>query len=202
MKRGMISPEQRTELRKLYEQARTVNGATPTDSPARAASVRLVALLNELRRTGVPLVALDEACGARPGMSRMRLRRHGVLSRSPSMTGYKGIEYNAAKDITGQKFGELTAIEPAGRGGSNGRSVVWLCHCDHCDKDVRIPRSDLVSGRAKACTIGTKPRWTSLELNLLGQGDLSDRELSALLERSEMSIRSKRSKLRRRSRDD
>lgn len=51
------------------------------------------------------------------------------------------------KDITGQKFGRLTAVrihlEPGAR-------TKWLCRCE-CGKEKVIPLGSLTSGRGKSC---------------------------------------------------
>lgn len=52
------------------------------------------------------------------------------------------------KDITGQKFGRLTALEP-----TNERyhgSVVWKCQCK-CGGEYLGPTLSLLSGRVKSC---------------------------------------------------
>ena len=55
------------------------------------------------------------------------------------------------KDITGQRFGRLTAIKMVGyKEGKYGNSAVWLCHCD-CGNDVEIDGRDLRSKHTKSC---------------------------------------------------
>ena len=39
------------------------------------------------------------------------------------------------KDITGMKFGRLTAIEPVGK--DNRRNILWKCRCDCGNECVR-----------------------------------------------------------------
>ena len=51
-------------------------------------------------------------------------------------------------DLTGQKFGELTAIAPTGRRGYNGE--YWLCVCS-CGNMKEAMDYDLRSGRIKFC---------------------------------------------------
>lgn len=53
-----------------------------------------------------------------------------------------------AKDLTGQKFGRLTAIERTGE--KKGTNFVWLCRCE-CGREVRIPGSSLLSGNTRSC---------------------------------------------------
>lgn len=55
------------------------------------------------------------------------------------------------KDITGQRFGRLTAIKMVGYKESKyGDSAVWLCHCD-CGNDVEIDGRNLRSEHTKSC---------------------------------------------------
>lgn len=53
-----------------------------------------------------------------------------------------------AVDISGQKFGELTAIEPTDKR-VDGK-IVWRCVCS-CGKDVFATARDLRSGNTKSC---------------------------------------------------
>ena len=52
------------------------------------------------------------------------------------------------KDLTGQKFGKLTAICPTGE--KKGSSVVWECKCD-CGNTAFVNRDSLVRGKTKSC---------------------------------------------------
>lgn len=51
------------------------------------------------------------------------------------------------RDLTGQKFGKLTAIKVDSR--ARGRRV-WLCQCD-CGNEHTVINSDLTSGNTKSC---------------------------------------------------
>lgn len=60
-------------------------------------------------------------------------------------------------DLTGRKFGRLTAQWPAGRGTSGSSAALkkfppihWLCSCD-CGNTVVIPSQNLVSGNSHSC---------------------------------------------------
>lgn len=55
------------------------------------------------------------------------------------------------KDLTGQKFGKLTAIRPTEE--RKFGSVVWECKCD-CGNTVFVPRASLISGNSKSCGCG------------------------------------------------
>jgi hypothetical protein len=51
-------------------------------------------------------------------------------------------------DITGRRFGRLTALYRDGY--SNGWQLVWVCRCD-CGKTVRVEKNNLLRGRTKSC---------------------------------------------------
>jgi hypothetical protein len=51
-------------------------------------------------------------------------------------------------DISGQQFGRLTALEPAGKY-RNG-AIIWLCQCD-CGTPTRVSGSVLRSGAQRSC---------------------------------------------------
>lgn len=53
------------------------------------------------------------------------------------------------RDISGQKFGRLTAIRPTGERDARG-NMIWQCHCD-CGKEICTDLSQLVSGNKKSC---------------------------------------------------
>lgn len=53
------------------------------------------------------------------------------------------------RDISGMRFGKLTAIRPTEERGS-GRDVIWLCKCD-CGKEAKVALGQLISGRRKSC---------------------------------------------------
>lgn len=52
------------------------------------------------------------------------------------------------KDLTGQRFGKLVAIEPTEQ--RKQRQVVWRCNCD-CGNTAFISSGDLRYGNAKSC---------------------------------------------------
>ena len=54
------------------------------------------------------------------------------------------------KDLTNQKFGKLTAVEPI-KTNSNGRTrIKWICKCE-CGKEVVVIGHNLTSGHTKSC---------------------------------------------------
>lgn len=52
-------------------------------------------------------------------------------------------------DLSGQRFGKLTAIEPTGARTAH-RSVVWRCVCD-CGNEVEVGSNTLVTGNTRSC---------------------------------------------------
>lgn len=53
-----------------------------------------------------------------------------------------------AKDLTGLRFGRLTAVDRADN--SKGGSVMWLCECD-CGNKTIVSRGNLRKGNTKSC---------------------------------------------------
>lgn len=53
------------------------------------------------------------------------------------------------RDISGMRFGKLTAVRPTSERDSGG-STVWLCRCD-CGKEARVPLVQLTAGYRKSC---------------------------------------------------
>lgn len=52
------------------------------------------------------------------------------------------------KDISGQKFGRLTAIKIVGY--KKDKRAIWYCHCD-CGNNVNVCGTELRSGHTKSC---------------------------------------------------
>lgn len=61
------------------------------------------------------------------------------------------------KDLTGMRFGRLTAIELVGM---QGPFYLWKCKCD-CGGEIVTQRGSLLSGRTRSC--GCLRRETSLK---------------------------------------
>lgn len=58
-------------------------------------------------------------------------------------------EGNRKMDITGNRYGNLTALYPTGKASSSG-SMLWRCRCD-CGNEVNVSVSDLNKGNNKSC---------------------------------------------------
>lgn len=65
------------------------------------------------------------------------------------------------KDLTGKKFGKLTAIKQVGKDESG--KYLWLCKCD-CGNSIAANTTDLCAGRKKSCGCLKKERY-----NIIGQ---------------------------------
>ena len=52
------------------------------------------------------------------------------------------------KDLTGRKFGKLTAVKYIGRG--THKASLWECKCD-CGKTLNVMSTSLLSGNTKSC---------------------------------------------------
>ena len=62
-------------------------------------------------------------------------------------------------DITGQRFGSLTALKKVK---SRGGKTYWLCQCD-CGNQKEIQTSHLTSGATKSCGCQKKNPLTEIE---------------------------------------
>ncbi|MDD4866190.1 MAG: sigma factor-like helix-turn-helix DNA-binding protein [Mycobacterium sp.] len=72
-------------LRELQELARTVNGVTPADSPARRASEELAELMADLVGKDITQSDIARACGISASAVRFRIGRHGYGTLPPSL---------------------------------------------------------------------------------------------------------------------
>ena len=100
----------------------------------------------ELRRTKKKVAWMCQCdCGNEVIVSASKLRGGDQLSCGHSCPYYK---QHFIKDLTGQKFGLLTAIKDTGK--RQCGAVIWECKCD-CGNIREYPRSTLVKGRALSC---------------------------------------------------
>jgi len=51
-------------------------------------------------------------------------------------------------DITGRRFGRLTALYRDGW--SRSWQAIWVCRCD-CGREVRVHKNNLLAGRSRSC---------------------------------------------------
>ena len=72
------------------------------------------------------------------------------------------------KDISGQRFGKLTAIKPLY---NKDHSYYWLCKCD-CGKEITVLGHSLRDGNTKSC--GCLKSWPEIEIaNILDRFGIS-----------------------------
>lgn len=69
--------------------------------------------------------------------------------------GCQSVVRPGQRDISGMRFGKLTAIRPTEERGS-GRDTLWLCKCD-CGNEVKAALGQLTSGRKKSCGCLARP---------------------------------------------
>lgn len=82
-------------------------------------------------------------CGNRTLVVGYMLRRGSVKSCGCSH------KLQSMKDLTGQKFGRLTALKYTERRSSEGQ-IFWLCKCE-CGSIVEVKSGNLISGYSKSC---------------------------------------------------
>ena len=78
------------------------------------------------------------------------VQTHHLLSGHTKSCGCLGRSAGArnALDLTGQRFGRLTALEPTEK--RRKTSVIWRCRCD-CGKIVECETEELTRGSVKSC---------------------------------------------------
>ena len=76
------------------------------------------------------------------------VRSNSLLDGSTTSCGCEGRGKGRARDLTGQKFGLLTAIEPTEQ--RKNRSIVWKCECE-CGNIILLSAKDLKQGGKKSC---------------------------------------------------
>lgn len=77
-----------------------------------------------------------------------RAKSCGCLQKKLAGERAKASGATRALDITGEKFGRLTALKPIRREDDLG--YIWLCKCD-CGNEVELPVKQLRSGKTKSC---------------------------------------------------
>jgi len=65
---------------------------------------------------------------------------------------------NRAKDITGERFGKLTAIKPTEKRWR--KNIIWVFSCD-CGREAELPLGEVVSLKRQSC--GCKKKYTDRE---------------------------------------
>lgn len=98
-------------------------------------------------------------CGAETVVRTAYLRRGkarscGCDAESPKLAG------SACFDLTGMRFGKLTALEPLGK---SGRTYKWRCRCD-CGGECAAAVANLRNGHTRSCGCESRaPRVHNVE---------------------------------------
>ena len=93
-----------------------------------------------------------------------------VTGRRTHCSGETHRKKYAYRDITGQKFGKLTALHPTKN--RNRTSVVWHCICD-CGQEAEFSLNDLLYGNLKSCGCQKKKHNEELRSHLIHVGGTS-----------------------------
>lgn len=69
------------------------------------------------------------------------------------------------KDISGKKFGHLTAKYPVDERAANG-NIVWYCECD-CGNNINVRENSLVRGHTRSCGCRHRSKYEEFISNYL-----------------------------------
>ena len=72
-----------------------------------------------------------------------------------------------AKDLTGQRFGKLTAVHATDKRADQG-SLVWLCRCD-CGNEKEVSSKRLLRGKVRSCGCLSDPPLKDYEGKRFGR---------------------------------
>lgn len=98
----------------------------------------------EQRKSGYMVWRCRCECGGEILLDTRCLQRQTVKD-----CGCKSRVRPGQKDITGQRFGKLTAVRPTKERSSRG-STIWICKCD-CGKETKVELRQLTMGFRKSC---------------------------------------------------
>lgn len=77
--------------------------------------------------------------------NKVSVSQYNIVSGNTKSCGCSCVERK--KDLTGRKFGKLTAIKPCG---TKRNKTVWLCKCD-CGNEIEVVGTALSYGNTKSC---------------------------------------------------
>ena len=80
------------------------------------------------------------------------------------------------KDLTGQRFGKLTAIRPTHE--RRGGHIVWECRCD-CGEAALVSGGSLKSGRTQSC--GCLLKGSAREIGVCNAVDIAGQRFGKLI---------------------
>lgn len=70
-----------------------------------------------------------------------------------------------SKDLTGMRFGHLTAIRKSGKRFSNG-SIGWTCSCD-CGNMIDVSSGHLLRGKTRSCGCNRRSKYEEIVQEIL-----------------------------------
>jgi hypothetical protein len=126
-RRLTVKPEVADRLREMHAIAKTVNGVTPVDDPARRVSEELSETLAALVEQGVTVYHLSQVLCCTPGGISTRLARHGF----PTAPGYVRQAYPYRNTTTWPKSGPVSTSPETGPGARFGDRAVDEPACPH-----------------------------------------------------------------------
>lgn len=98
--------------------------------------------------------------------NRVQLRVEALLKEGLQSCGCKPLNWKrhprqkyGMVDLTGQRFGRLTAVRPTGK----ARSVVWEVKCD-CGTVKTVPCANLLTGNTRSCGCLLRDRLVAQEM--------------------------------------
>lgn len=103
------------------------------------------------RKNGYTVWLCSCACGGSIRLDTRTLQRGTVRD-----CGCETVVRPGQKDITGRRFGKLTALYPTGKRWKDG-SLIWRCKCD-CGGEVDAPLHQLSYGYRKSCGCLSRPK--------------------------------------------
>lgn len=109
-----------------------------------------VAVSTDQRKNGYTIWRCQCDCGGEILLDTRCLQRGTIRD-----CGCETVVRPGQRDITGQRFGKLTALWPTGMRGRGG-SLIWHCKCD-CGGEVDAPLHQLGSGYRKSCGCLSRP---------------------------------------------
>ena len=96
------------------------------------------------RKNGYKIWKCRCDCGGEIFLDTRRLQRGLVKD-----CGCVSVVGPGQRDISGRRFGRLTAVRPTGERSTRG-NMIWHCRCD-CGKEVCADLNQLISGDKKSC---------------------------------------------------
>ncbi len=102
------------------------------------------------RKSGYTIWRCTCECGGSICLDTRTLQRGTVRD-----CGCESVVKPGQRDITGQRFGKLTALYPIDEKDSSG-SLIWHCKCD-CGGEVDAPLGQLRAGYRKSCGCLSRP---------------------------------------------